>query len=277
MSAADAGRVTVLGGSGFIGSHVARHLRRLGVACDTPARDDESIFSRPLGHVIYAIGLTADFRARPLETVEAHVCLLRRLIAGGGFSSLTYLSSTRVYAGSADTRETAPLRVCPAEPGDLYNLSKLTGEALCLSAGRAAAKVVRLSSVVGLPAAADSFIGQLLDEGRRSGRVLFRTTAASRKDYLWVGDAAEAIGRIALSPESGIFNLASGAGTANREIAQALAAELGFEVAFAADAAVWDFAAIDVSRAKTRFGFAPRRFAEFFPEFLRACRTNQGR
>jgi len=73
MSAADAGRVTVLGGSGFIGSHVARHLRRLGVACDTPARDDESIFSRPLGHVIYAIGLTADFRARPLETVEAHV------------------------------------------------------------------------------------------------------------------------------------------------------------------------------------------------------------
>ena len=29
------------------------------------------------------MGLTADFRSKPLETVEAHVCLLKRLLERG--------------------------------------------------------------------------------------------------------------------------------------------------------------------------------------------------
>lgn len=268
--------ITVLGSTGFIGSHLAQYLQRQGYDCNLPGKGDESLYTSALGHVIYAIGLTADFRSRPLDTVEAHVCLLQRLIRAGNFESLTYLSSTRVYAGAADTAETARLQVNPNDPGDLYNLSKLMGESLCLHGGRQSMKVARLSNIVGLRPDPDIFIDQLLEEGCRTGRVVFRTALESRKDYLFIDDTLDLLTRIALSPETGIFNVASGEGVENGKIARALAAEMGFEVSVAADAPAWDFTAVDVSRVRARFGFSPRRFSEYFPIFLRSYRREKG-
>ena len=115
-------RITVLGAQGLIGSQILHYLQQRGVDTFAPAKHDERIFTEPLGQVIYCIGLTADFRQRPLETVEAHVCLLRRLLATAQFESLTYLSSTRVYAQSDDTSENANLVVNPNQASDLYNL-----------------------------------------------------------------------------------------------------------------------------------------------------------
>lgn len=264
--------LTVLGGGGFIGSHLVNHLREMGCDCDAPDRDDDTIFQRRLGRVIYAIGLTADFRARPLETVEAHVCLLRRLLQSGDFESLTYLSSTRVYAGSTDTRESASLRVNPNDGSDLYNLSKLMGESLCLHGGRPGLKVARLSNVVGLRKEPDIFIDQLLEEGCRTGKVVFRTAPESRKDYVHVDDVVRLVGQLALSEAIGIYNVASGEGVTNREIAEALRSELGFEVSTVPDAPTWEFTAIDVGKARNLFAFRPWKFADYFPGYLKDYR-----
>lgn len=269
-----ASKVTVLGAKGFVGSHLVRHLRRQGQDCLAPERDDETIFRRPLGRVIYAIGLTADFRSRPLETVEAHVCLLRRLLETGDFESLTYLSSTRVYAGVTDTSEEAGLRVNPNDGSDLYNLSKLMGESLCLHGGRSGLNVARLSNIVGLRPDPDMFIDQLLKEGRRTGKVVFRTSLESRKDYLYIDDAVDLLVRIAQSGEKGIYNVASGEGVTNGEIARALAAEMGFEVSVVSGAPTWEFTAVDVAKARERFAFSPRKFAEYFPAYLQDYRRH---
>jgi nucleoside-diphosphate-sugar epimerase len=266
--------LTVLGGRGFVGSHLVRHLRSQGHDCIVPERNDETVFRRPLGRVVYAIGLTADFRSRPLETVEAHVCLLRRLLETADFESLTYLSSTRVYAGITDTSEAARLQVNPNDPSDLYNLSKLMGESLCLHGGRPGLKVARLSNIVGLRPDPDMFIDQLLDEGRRTGQVVFRTSLRSRKDYLHVDDAVALIARIALSGNDGIYNVASGEGITNGEIARALTAEMGYEVFVDDGAPTWDFTAIDVGRAKAHFGFSPQAFSDYFPVYLRDYRRH---
>ena len=64
-------KFTVLGSTGFIGSHVAALARSQGHDIYCPSRRD-SLAGRDLGHVIYAIGMTADFRHRPHETIEAH-------------------------------------------------------------------------------------------------------------------------------------------------------------------------------------------------------------
>jgi nucleoside-diphosphate-sugar epimerase len=266
--------ITVLGGRGFVGSHLVRHLRSQGQACFVPERDDDTLFSRPLGRIIYAIGLTADFRSRPLETVEAHVCLLKRLLETADFESLTYLSSTRVYAGAADTAETARLWVNPNDPSDLYNLSKLMGESLCLHGGRPGLTVARLSNIVGLRTDPDMFIDQLLEEGRRTGGVVFRTSLESRKDYLHIDDAVALIARIALSGNVGIYNVASGEGVTNGEIARALAAEMGFDVSVAPEAPTWEFTAIDMSQAKAHFAFSPQAFSDYFPAYLRDYRRH---
>ena len=267
--------ISVLGANGFIGKNLVNYLRDQGHQCDAPAKGDESIFHNPLGHVIYAIGLTADFRSRPLDTVEAHVCLLRRLIEEGDFESLTYLSSTRVYTGSNTTDETAALRVQPSDFGDLYNLSKLMGESLCLHGGRANTKVVRLSNIVGLRSDSDIFIDQLLDEGYAHGTIELRTALSSTKDYLYIDDAVSLISAIALSSQSGIFNVASGEGVENHQIVRLLEDEMGFETRVQEDAPAWDFVPIDITKVREKFGFEPQRFIDYFPHYLKLTRQKK--
>jgi nucleoside-diphosphate-sugar epimerase len=269
-------QVTVLGAGGFVGRHLVRHLQAIGVDCAAPARTDTGWLRRPLGHVVYAIGLTADFRARPLDTVEAHVCLLRQLLAEGDFASLTYLSSTRVYSGAAATDEAARLAVDPNAAGDLYNLSKLMGESLCLHGGRARSRVARLSNIVGLRPDPDIFIDQLLDEGRRTGRIQLRTSLASCKDYLWIDDAVALLARMAVSEHTGIFNVASGEAVSNARIAAAIEHALGFAVDAVPDAPDWDFLPLDLARTRQAFPFTPQAFDHYFPEYLRQYRLHQG-
>ncbi len=68
-------------------------------------RGDATWRGADLGHAFYCIGLTADFRSRPFETIEAHCGLLKEVLSGSRFSSFVYLSSTRVYArGKLDRR-----------------------------------------------------------------------------------------------------------------------------------------------------------------------------
>ena len=62
---------TVLGARGLIGSRLAASLARDGHEVCTPLRDDD-LTSRSLGHVIYAIGLTSDFRTRTFDTITAN-------------------------------------------------------------------------------------------------------------------------------------------------------------------------------------------------------------
>src|SRR5262249_21758891 len=66
-------KYTVLGASGFIGGHLAAHFRKAGVRHLAPPKWTDDVLHRPLGHVLYCIGLTADWRSRPHDTVRAHV------------------------------------------------------------------------------------------------------------------------------------------------------------------------------------------------------------
>ncbi|MGB3705902.1 MAG: NAD(P)-dependent oxidoreductase [Castellaniella sp.] len=268
-------RFTVLGGAGFIGSHLIQHLIRDGHDYWAPGRR-EPLGAQPLGHVIYCIGLTADFRQRPLETVEAHVCVLRRLLEQGNFTSLTYLSSTRVYAGSGDTREDGSLVVNPNVSGDLYNLSKLMGESLCLHGGHPRARVARLSNIVGLRPDPDIFIDQLLEEGARTGHVRLQTSLDSCKDYLCIDDAVRMLVCIAASSVGGVINVASGQSVSNHAILSMLSQYLGFSFDVVPDAPAWEFQSIDITRLRTEFNFSPRAFEDYFPEFLYQYRNKKG-
>src|SRR5450631_61417 len=72
-------KYTVLGAEGFIGSHVARRLAERQIPHQTLTRDILDHLDQPLGHLLYCIGLTADFRERPFDTVEAHVHVLSQI------------------------------------------------------------------------------------------------------------------------------------------------------------------------------------------------------
>ena len=248
---------TVLGASGAIGRRLSAYLRAAGHTVYTPGRS-ENIYCRPLGHLIYCIGLTADFRQRPYDTVQSHVTVLSELLQNGNFQSLLYLSSTRVYGRAASCSENSPLPVLSQDPSDLYNLSKLMGESLCLQDSRPDVRVVRLSNVVGGDEAdSANFVPSLVREAL-SGRILLQTAADSAKDYIHIDDVTELLPRIAAGGRKRLYNVASGVQTTHEQWTSLLAAHTGCVVKVAPSAPTIRFIPIDIGRIRTEFNFQPR-------------------
>jgi nucleoside-diphosphate-sugar epimerase len=250
-------KAAVFGAAGFIGRHLTTHLRDQGWDVLALGRGDAAWRGADLGQVFYCAGLTADFRVRPFDALEAHVSFPVELLRHARFDSFLYCSSTRVYAGAAEAVETATLTVDPNQPGDLYNLSKLTGEAACLAHPSPAVRIARLSNVFGHDPASDNFIASIVRDAIGAGRVRLMTDPRSAKDYIAVADVAAALERIAIAGRDRLYNVAAGANTANAEILGALAAASGCAIEIEPDSPLVEFPQIDVSRLRA-LGVAAR-------------------
>lgn len=254
---AGANHATVLGATGFIGRRLTSYLRAQGSIVDAPPRTGAdallaSLRGRELGDVFYCVGLTADFRSKPFETIDAHVGLLRRILDECRFRSLTYLSSTRVYINSQTTGEAATLGVKPLDADDLYGISKLMGESLCLASGRNC-RVARLANVFGHGDDSQNFLPSVLREAAAGKRVTLRSGPQSAKDYVDLEDVVAWLARLAAGGKHPIYNLASGRNTSNADIARALEA-CGIATTFAPDAPTTAFPEIDTARIRAEFG-----------------------
>ena len=237
MLAAHPLQITVLGAGGWIGAALMADLQRQGRPVHCVDRAGLSAWlagAEPQGPVIYAIGLTADFRQRPHATAEAHVELLSRVMQRPGLDQLLLLSSTRVYSRSADTHEELPLPCLSCDPSDLYNLSKLLGEALVLQDPRPGLKVVRLSNVLGPGQPPSTFVGALLEEARNSGVVTIQQPADTAKDYVALMDVVRLLPVIAERGHQRLYNLGSGQNVTHAEVAAWLERQ-GVSVRFAAN------------------------------------------
>ena len=245
---------TVLGADGFIGSYLKNYLAKENHDVVSVGRRSTLNKNENLGHVIFAIGLTSDFRQRPLEAVEAHVCALRDLLESNNFESLLYLSSTRVYSKSHSTIETSPLNVDSTSISDLYNLSKLMGESLCFSGTGKSTKVVRLSNIFGADSTGD-FITDLVHQAK-NGHVKLTTSMHSEKDYLSLERLGPIIESIILDGQHRLYNVASGFNTSNKQIIDLLQKKYDCDVETVCDAQDWSFKSIDISRIREEFSFS---------------------
>ena len=260
---------TVLGASGFVGGALVADLNAKGEFVFAPDRNDHALFEKELGHVIYAIGLTADFRSRPYETMRAHVAVLADVLEKCAFQSFTYLSSTRVYGRCASGSTDNILKVDPSDPSDLYNLSKLAGESLSLNCGRPNTRVVRISNVVGhTKAQSDNFLDSAIRDAIK-GEVLIRSAPESEKDYIALSDVVKAIPLIASAGRASIYNLASGSNTSNREITDLIEKILGCKIGYLPNAPILSFPPISISNLKDEFAFQPKRMLSCLPDYIK--------
>lgn len=266
---------TILGATGFIGRHMAAHLQRQGIETIIPPRDVPSLEGGALGHVIYAIGLTGNFRQKPRETVDAHVTTLQRLLKNARFDSWTYLSSTRLYGASPlghDAREESPVSVTPSADS-LYDLSKMLGEAVCIAEGNTAIRIARLSNVYGAGQSTHSFLGSILQSLREEGAVTLRENPASAKDYVSIEDVCTALQTIALEGSKTTYNIASGENTTHAQIAQALSSQ-GYKVDFLPQAPLRQFPVINTARIKELYAWTPHRLTDDMPALLRGSKNS---
>ena len=268
MPAAKPHRFTVFGGAGFIGSHLVSHLRERGHECQVPARDEILAPTLPLGHVVYCIGLTADFRSRPFDTVEAHTGLFAAFLRSARFDSLIYLSSARIYQSADSGRETAQFTVAPTDPSHLYNLTKLTAESLCLSLDRPEIRIARLSNVYGDDFESDNFLTSVIRDAVQHGSVRVATHPDAAKDYVAIADVTEMLERIALEGRHRIYNVAAGRNVANGAIMSALQELTGCAVEWARTAPSVTAPPISIELLQEDFGYVPRQLAEQLPSLV---------
>lgn len=247
--------ITILGASGFIGRRLVEKLRDLKIDFLSPARDEE-LSERPLGNIIYCIGLTADFRSRPFDTVEAHVCKLREVLEDCRFDSLLYLSSARIYDSSSETQEEAAIRLNPLQANDLYNISKAMGEALVFSSGQRA-RVARLSNVYGDDFSSDNFLSSIIRDALLEKKITLQSSLDSEKDYVSIDDVADVLIKIASGGRERVYNLASGTNVSNFDLIQRIQSLTGCEAEVAPGAPRMTFAPINIDRIKEEFDFKP--------------------
>ena len=267
---------TVLGSSGFIGSHLVSYLRAKGYEVRTPPRDVQNLAGIDLGHVIYAIGMTGNYRTQPVQTIDAHVNVLQRLMNGARFQSWLYLSSTRVYNGLApdiSVNEETRLSCLPCLDS-IYDLSKLLGESLCLAQENPAIRVVRLSNVYGKGMSPHLFIGAALSEIIAENKLLIRESPESSKDYISIDDVVRMIHDVAVSGCHRLYNIASGQATTHADLAGCMRG-LGLRVDFQSAAPIRTFPHIDTSRMQSEFGSVQSSILKDFSDLLLAERKRR--
>ena len=262
-------KFTIFGGQGFIGASMARYLEGKGYEVYLPSRLDFFDNSKnKLGHVIYCIGLTGDFRVKPFETVDAHVCTLANLIKSSDFDSWLYLSSTRIYSEISDiAKETSSLSVLPGSDG-IYNISKLLGESLCLSLKNEKIRVARLSNVYGENQSIHTFMGSIMNDVKKGKAITINESPDSKKDYISILDVIETLVKIVIGGKERLYNVASGSAISHYDVARKIEESLHKPVKFRSSAPRRVFPNIDVSKIRQEFNFSPRLFLDDLPELL---------
>lgn len=247
-------KFTILGSKGFVGSHLARFLK---INKEFEVYNDDSMPSDDLGHVIYCIGVTTDFKNRLHDTMRAHVCKLIEILSGQKFESLTYLSSTRVYERGDSATEDSIIKSNPSDINDYYKISKLAGEAVCLSVQNDKVRVVRLSNIIGLELPALTFVPSLIRDGYEKKVMRLRSSLESAKDYILMEDVIGMLPKIACEGRSRLYNLGSGRQITHLSIVDNICSSIGCGYEVENDAQRSVFPNIDISRIKSEFKFNP--------------------
>ncbi len=263
-------RLTVIGAKGFIGSAITALARAR--SFDVVAASHDNIPNGSLGTVVYCSGLAWGSEEQPLQAYRLHVCAPLELLMSSKYDRFVYVSSTRVYAGAASTKEDEKLAAFPAEREATYPASKVAGEAVVLAASERNI-VVRLSNVYGLNFRARIFLSDILRQAIETGRIELRTDLASSKDYVSVEDVADVLLRIARGGLERIYNLAAGRNTTNAELTRAIAATLPVEVLVTPNAPTSIIPEVNVQRIRAEFAFSPHDVVDAIPALVCAFRA----
>jgi nucleoside-diphosphate-sugar epimerase len=260
---------SVFGASGFVGSHLCSFIEaRRDIVQRMPRDIGELSQNVNLGHVIYCIGLTANYRDRPFDTVQSHVSLLAHLLKNYKYESFLYLSSTRVYQDSIDAHEWNDLTVNPNSKGDIYNISKILGESLCNNSKCEKVRIARLSNIFGRNMAPSNFLYDITQSVLFHGELKLQLSINSEKDYLSIQDAVSLLYKIATSGTEAIYNVASGRNTKVKEIIKILEKRKTFELYENENAVDVVFPEICTDRIVNEFSFKANSFNEEYVKFL---------
>lgn len=233
--------VAVLGASGFIGRSVVRLLGESGARVFPISRADVASLDRVFQELRPSITFNlAGYGVDPSQNDEDEAFRVNAGLpplvaeAAAAWKDPAWLGQHLVHCGSAAEYGEAggSLREDgPARPATLYGRSKCRGtqqlSSRCVELGLRCV-TARLFTVYGPGERAGRLLPALI-ETARSGRPLRLSAGLQRRDFTYLGDVAEGLLRLGLSPAEGlgIVNLATGRLTTVGEFIQIAAGILG--------------------------------------------------
>jgi nucleoside-diphosphate-sugar epimerase len=249
---------TVLGASGFIGSHLASRLAENGHQVFRASRGDlNSLARQELGYVFYCIG-EDDAKNNPFNAFDAHLTHLASTLRHNNFRGLTYLSSTRLYLGAQNGKEETQIQIFADDQNAIFNAMKIAGEQLCLTCNNPAVRAVRLSNVIGFAPNGISLIPTLIRDAFLRGRMRLTISPESSKDYIAIEDVLDILPRIALEGKRRCYNLASGINVTLADVVRLIRTEFPSDCDWQPKAPTILFPVIDTTRVRAEFSFSPR-------------------
>ncbi|AFS83787.1 NAD-dependent epimerase/dehydratase [Candidatus Nitrosopumilus sediminis] len=258
-----------MGSKGFIGSHFVKYFKTQNIEFSAPdIRTDTEIFSKPLGNIIYAIGVS-NFVEKPLEAIDAHVCILKKILEKCNFDSLLYISSGRIYYNSLSTVEDEKVTIDPSNPNDLYNISKIMGESLCLSTNRKNVRVVRPSNVLGIGAPSNLFVPSIIKDAIKQNKIILHSTLESKKDYIFIDDVIDLIIKIIQNGKSRIYNVASGYNIKSQDIINKIVEITNCSIEISNDAKEFSSGQINIDKIKNEFDFIPTKVTDKIEDLIK--------
>ena len=150
-------------------------------------------------------------------------------------------------------------------------MSKLLGESLCQRMQNPQINIARLSNVYGVGQSEKTFLGAVIAELKKTGKVTINDAKDSVKDYVAVEDVCEMLEQIILHGQQQIYNVASGKNTQTVQIGKWME-QAGYEVTFSGQNLVRTFPQIDVTLLESEFAYEARDLSEDIQKLLEAQR-----
>lgn len=207
-------RYTIIGGEGLIARHLVKHLSNMECNVECLPKNQLPSIEKNYGVIIYCAGVKSDFEHKLFDLVEAHVCYLACFLKNATFEHFIYLSSTRLYSKTKIGLEDN--KIFKVDNTDVYNLSKLLGEAVCLMCKKSIT-IVRLSNVL-CKEAMDGFFHVILNQAIATNEINISESKTMARDYIIMEELIQALVLVCNKKINGIFNFASGCFIKNSEI-----------------------------------------------------------
>ena len=262
-------KFTIFGGSGFIGKNLVNYLRSLGYEVFAPSRNEKLPIKINLGHVIFAIGITGNFRGRPFDTIESNVSILAKYMQSSTYNSWLFLSSARIYGVHKDfASETDYLEVFPSQDS-IYDISKLLAESLCMSINNPKIRIARISNVYGASQSRNTFLGSLLSDISLKKKLLIKESKDSSKDYISISDLTEILVKISIDGKNRIYNVASGKPITHLDLSKSLKKYTKEPIFFEDNGVLRVFPQINISRIEKEFNFKAKSLLDDLPDLIK--------
>ena len=230
-------RVIILGGSGFIGGYLARHLSTLGIEvvsvasaqidlCQSAAVAQFERLVRRDDALVFVSALTPE-RGKDAGTFMKNVTMGQHVAAAlerSPCAHVIYLSSDAVYAdGVSLVRETSCV-----SPAAFYGLMHIARERMLQQAAQGSRTpflILRPCAIYGAGDTHNAYgPNRFLRSAITERRISLFGQGEERRDHLFVGDLSRLIGLCLTHRSTGILNAATGQAVSFRMVAERVAA-----------------------------------------------------